>query len=223
LQEGDNVITAVATDSAGNTATTSITLYGQAAAYIRLTANTYAGLPPFETVLRLESSVDIFTLSITATDPMHAQVGSSLNETEHIVYLSAPGWYFITAEVGDEAGNIYTYTLALLAVHPTMLDTVLQARWGAMKQTLASRDIPRAVQNFTDETKGLYQGIFTVLSDQLPQLTQEMQALELISVVDHTAKYRIRRTQFAGGQMMTITYYLYFQVDSNGLWKILRY
>jgi hypothetical protein len=92
-----------------------------------------------------------------------------------------------------------------------------------MKHALATRNVAQAVQYFTDETKGLYQEVFAMLSDQLPQLMQEMHSIELIGVEDNAATYRMRRTQLYGGQLLTITYYAYFRPDRTGLWKILRY
>jgi hypothetical protein len=224
LEEGENVITVVATDNAGNMETTTITLYRDTSeGYIRLTADTYTGLAPFETVLRLDGPVDMTASSITVTDAVNAQVLSTTSEMAYIVRLLAPGLYFLTAEATDYAANIYTYTVAILVVDRTALDTMLQAKWGGMKHALANRDVAQAVQYFTDETKGLYQEIFALLSDQLPQLMQEMQDIELMAVEDNAATYRMRRTQLYGGQLLTITYYAYFRPDRTGLWKILRY
>jgi hypothetical protein len=224
LEEGENVITVVATDSAGNTETTTITLYRDTSeGYVRLTADTYTGLAPFETALRLDGPLDMTASSITVTDAVNAQVLATTSETAYIVRLSAPGLYLLTAEATDYAANVYTYTVAILVADRTALDTMLQAKWDGMKQALANRNVTQAVQYFTDETKGVYQEVFALLSDQLPQLMQEMDSIELISVEDNAATYRMRRTQLYGGQMLTITYYAYFRPDRHGLWKILRY
>ena len=34
------------------------------------------------------------------------------------------------------------------------------------------------------------------------------------------AKYRLRRQQTVGGLATMITYYVYFSVDSDGIWRI---
>ena len=157
------------------------------------------------------------------TGPGDAEVVATPDTTEFTVRLTATGLYFATAWASDDAGNLYNHTIALQVVDRTALDAVLQTRWDAMKQALASQDIPTAVNFFTDETKDLYQETFTVLLNQLPQLVQEMQDIQLIWAEDQAAKYRIRRTELYGGQLMTITYYIYFRTDGDGLWKILRY
>ena len=129
LEEGENVITVVATDSAGHTETTAITLYRDTSeGYVRLTADTSTGLAPFETVLRLDGPVDDTASSITVTDAVNAQVLATISETEYIVRLSAPGLYVLTAEATDYAANIYAYTVAIQVADRTALDTVLQAK-----------------------------------------------------------------------------------------------
>jgi hypothetical protein len=224
LQEGANLLSIVATDSTGNTATTALTVHREVTGgYIRLTANTYAGLAPFEATLRLDGPVTITAPSLFVTGPGDAEVVAAPDATEFTVRLTTTGLYFATAWASDDAGNLYNHTIALQVVDRTTLDTVLRGRWDGMKQALASRDIPTAVSFFTDETKELYQEAFTVLSNQLPQLVQEMQDIQLIWTGDQAAKYRIRRTELYGGQMRTITYYIYFHTDNDGLWKILRY
>ena len=47
-----------------------------------------------------------------------------------------------------------------------------------------------------------------------------MQDIQLVYVNDSVAKYRIRKNELYGGQMMTITYYIYFARDENGFWFI---
>jgi Glucodextranase, domain B len=224
LQEGENILTVLATDSAGNTASAFMTLYREATGgYISLTANTYAGFAPLETILRIEGSVPITASTLTVTGPETAEVVPGFEATDYMVRLTAAGLYVVTAEASDEDGNQYTHTLALLVRERTVLDTALRAKWDGMKQALANQNTPAAVNFFSDETKGLYQEIFTLLSPQLPQLVQEMQNIELVWAEDQTAQYRIRRHEQYGGQPLTVTYYIYFRVDGDGLWKILRY
>ncbi|MFZ5954927.1 MAG: hypothetical protein ACOYT4_00730 [Nanoarchaeota archaeon] len=52
---------------------------------------------------------------------------------------------------------------------------------------------------------------------------QEGGQIQLIYLKDNEAKYRIRREQLIDGQSETITYYIYFVKDENGLWKIDRF
>jgi parallel beta-helix repeat protein len=224
LQEGENILTVLAVDSAGNTASAFMTLYREATGgYIRLTAETYAGFAPLETTVHIESPVPLIASTVSVTGPGTAEVVLGAWITEYVVRLSATGLYTVTAEVSDEDGNQYTHTLALQVLALPTLDTALRARWNGMKQALANQDTHTAANFFTDETKELYREIFALLLPQLPQLVQEMQDIEMVWAADQTAQYRIRRQELYDGQPLTITHYIYFRVDSDGLWKILRY
>jgi len=52
------------------------------------------------------------------------------------------------------------------------------------------------------------------------QIINDMQDIELIYAKEGIAKYRINRDQMIAGTPTTITYYIYFMVDPNGIWKI---
>jgi hypothetical protein len=224
LQEGENILSVLATDSAGHSASTFVTVYSEATEVsLRLTADTSSGLAPFETTLRLEGNAPITASTLTVTGPGNAEVVPGLDATTYLVRLTAVGLYVVNAAASDEAGNQYTHSLALLVMDRTALDTALRARWDGMKQALSNQDTSAAVSFFADETKALYQELFTLLSPQLPQLVQDMQAIELMAVEGQSAQYRIRRHELYGGQPLTVTYYIYFRVDGDGLWKILRY
>jgi hypothetical protein len=50
-----------------------------------------------------------------------------------------------------------------------------------------------------------------------------MQNIEMIFAKGDRAKYRVKRDHNIGGQTVTITYYIYFSTDGNGLWKVEKY
>jgi hypothetical protein len=50
-----------------------------------------------------------------------------------------------------------------------------------------------------------------------------MQEIEIIFLEGNRAKYAINRDHDIDGQIITITYFIYFSRDINGLWKIERY
>lgn len=79
------------------------------------------------------------------------------------------------------------------------------------------------MEHFADESIDLYNELFTALHDQLPQIAQGMQDIQLINIVNNAAKYRIKRSETHGGQSVDVTYYIYFERDNNGLWKIKRF
>jgi hypothetical protein len=223
LEEGRNQITAIATDVNGNTETASVTvnvtLLGH---YIRLTANIESGIAPLETILTLDTSLDPTRLSVTYTGPADVEFLST-SENEYRVRLNVEGTYFFTAEGTDSAGVSYSDTVALSVLPKEALDTLLRGKWEGLKQKLESQNPQEAITYFVEEKKELYNEVFTVLYQKLPGIVQDMQNIQLIYVEDNAAKYRIRREEFHAGQMVNITYYIYFVRDRDGLWRIYRF
>jgi len=58
------------------------------------------------------------------------------------------------------------------------------------------------------------------LGQQLTPLVQDMQSIQIIYARNGIAKYRIRKSELYGGQVITLTYYIYFSKDKEGLWRI---
>jgi hypothetical protein len=123
----------------------------------------------------------------------------------------------------DGENRTYAAETAVQVLDRIQVDGLLQSRWSTMKSALTSRDIPVAVSLFADATKPLYNEIYTTLNDRLPAIAAAMQPIELVSIEDDVAIYRIRKNEFYNGSTLTITYYLYFAKDDQGVWKILRY
>jgi hypothetical protein len=65
--------------------------------------------------------------------------------------------------------------------------------------------------------------LFTVLLDQLPQIAAEMEQISMIDIMNNRAQYRIQRTETHNSGTHTITHYIYFVMDEDGIWKIYRF
>ena len=103
------------------------------------------------------------------------------------------------------------------------LDTVLRSQWNEMREALARNDIDKAVSYFAYENRELYREIYTALADQLPQVAQDLGDIKLIVIEHRTAKYRLIRKEIIKGKTYDITYYVYFILDRDGVWRIFRY
>jgi hypothetical protein len=114
------------------------------------------------------------------------------------------------------------YLLAAV-IDKAQIDALLKGKWEGMKGALASGNIESAVNFFDEESKEHYKDIFTTIAGRLSQLVQEMQDIQIITDSGKDAKYRIRRNELYNGQSLTVTYYIYWGIDQNGLWKIIRY
>ena len=134
--------------------------------------------------------------------------------------MTTNGIYFIMVDATDDNNNTYTDTAAVQVLDRAELDALLKAKWNGMKSALINGDINGALKYFAYPSKNEYEQIFTILSDQLPDIAANMEDIQLIYVNDIVAKYRIRKDEIIDGQNYRVTYYLHFVRDPFGLWSI---
>jgi hypothetical protein len=225
LTEGENIIEAVATDSYENTDTATITIQtNDITQAVVLSANITSGIAPLTAYFSVSTDVSNPIVSYQMDyegDGTIDYIGTTFEDISH-TYISE-GIYFPTLTTTDNQGNTFSDTIAVTVLSKTEIDTMLKGKWDKMKNYLAKQDIVKALNYYLEESKQLYEDIYTAFYDQLPQIAQEMQDIQLIYVKNNTAKYRLRENEFYGGKIETITYYIYFVVDKDGLWKIYRY
>ena len=118
---------------------------------------------------------------------------------------------------------VYQDTIAIIVLNKQQLDNLLKGKWEGMNSALTNQDIEKASTYYSEETKQIYNDLFNALYAYLPQIAQEMQGIQLIYLKNNTAKYRMRQNELYGGQNITLTYYIYFVIDKDGVWKIYRY
>ena len=92
-----------------------------------------------------------------------------------------------------------------------------------MKSALIAGDIQKALTYHHEGSRDKYESIYNFLGSNLQNLAQQMQDIALVYAKGERSKYRIRRDHNIDGQIVTVTYYIYFSKDGNGLWKIERY
>jgi YVTN family beta-propeller protein len=225
LTEGINTIKIIATDTEGNTATTEFEVTADTAQpYVALTANTESGISPLTVAFSASTAIPNSATTYNMDYDGNATIdytGSTFNEISHL--YSSPGIYFATLTVVDSASFSYTDTVGIVVMNLSDLDALLRAKWNAMKSHLANQNISQALNYHTEESRATYNAIYTALGSQLPQDIQAMQEIQMVYSQDNIAKYRIRKNETYGGNPMTITYYIYFVKDNNGIWTIYKY
>jgi len=223
LTEVSNTITATATDVSENTEAASITLISAPGEhYIDITASSESGLSPLEITLTLESSIDLTKATITYTGPTTIEF-LSMTVSEYRVKITTEGIYYFTVNITDSNGIPYQDTVAIKALLKTNIDNLLRSKWEGMKVALYNKDIPRSSSFLHSLSREMYQQAFGVIIDELPQIISDMQDIEMIYFDDGAAKYRINRVHDIDGTLQTITYYIYYTKDADGLWKIERF
>ncbi len=221
LEEGENTITATATDIVGNTYSISQTIYRASDDYIRITANPESGLSPLETTLSINGSFTIPSSSITYEGPGTVEILDSGIDT-HDIRIIGKGVYYITAEVTDDQDNTFTDTVAIGVIEEADLNTQLNMIFNQMKSELSTGNVEGAVQHFSETSREKYRTAFNSLSGSLSQIASDMGNIELIYSSNSVAKYRMYRPHDINGEIVDITYYIYFQIDSDGLWRIVQ-
>jgi hypothetical protein len=174
LEEGENTITAAATDAAGNTLSAEITVTADTTGdYIWITVDEESGVTPFEATLSVEGTFSFIDSVLTYTGPDEVEFLENPNENEYTVRIETPGLYFFIAEVDNE-GTTYADTIAILVMDQGELNALLRAKWEAMRQALAQSDIDTAVDYFANFSKEGYRETFNIVSSILPQISQDL-------------------------------------------------
>lgn len=225
LHTGENTIVATATDASGNQVRKEVTIHAYSAQEkVRLSALPASGIPDaagiFATELQAETNLSA-PIALYAWDfegdGTVEQSGANLSTVT--AQYRQPGLYFPRLTVTDMRGAVTAETTVVNVLPVADIDAVLQGKWHEMQGYLRIGNVDQAVSLFTDATQEKYRGLFTYLGDSLPQMAAEMDNIQLIYLHDGRAKYRIRRME--DGQ--EITYYIYFHLLSDGLWKIYQF
>lgn len=225
LSDGPNIIIVNAVDTGGNAASVSITLNADTSApHITLKADIESGLPPFGTYFSVSTQIpnEVVNYRIDFEGDGIYDYDDLTFDNINTMYQSE-GTYYPVLTITDNQNITYTDTIAIVALSISETDTVLNMKWGSMKALMLRQNVGGALNHFSDESRNLYNELFTALYDQLPQIAQGMQGIQVIYVKNNAAKYRIRRSEVYGGQMVVVTYYIYFERDKDGLWKIKRF
>jgi len=134
-----------------------------------------------------------------------------------------PGIYrpALTAILAD--GTSFQSEALLLVEDRSAVDALLTGRWVAVSSALQAQSVEAALASFVPESQEKYRRLFTGLADELPAIYASLPTPEFVKVQGHLAQYRIRRSQLWEGQPKTLTYYVWYARDAQGLWKVRAY
>jgi ribosomal protein S30 len=215
LEEGANTIEVVATDTEGNTVTTTVVASGVIAnQYINLTANTESGISPLEVVLTIDSSLNLANASLTYTGPGEAEFLST-SLSEYTVKLTAEGIYYFTVSI-ISGGTLYQDSMGIVVLSEAELDALLRGKWESMRNRLAIGDIEGALVFFHEDARQDYRDLFNVLSSMLSTIVQDMSDIQMIEYHGNAAIYDIQTSRDG----IEYSFQLLFTKDSAGVWRI---
>lgn len=218
LSLGLNTLTATATNSCGMqaTATTQVDVQNLEEPLLILSASPPGGVAPLE--------VHFAALAIPP-NPVASYRWNFTTQTEPELSFTydLPGLYLPQVTVTDTKGLTYTATAVVYVLDPARLNTLLQAKWGKMREALRRGDVDHALNYFTRGSQDRYRKIFDSIRDKLGEQAAALQDVVLVSFTGSTAKYRIQRDAMVNGQPRTLTYWVYFIQDTDGIWRIKQF
>jgi hypothetical protein len=155
LQQGQNTITATATDSIGLSAQATTTIIADPQPQMLqlsvipdsgIMITDLNGTTSFDTTMEVSTSLTNTTAAYawdTNGDGIPEQTG--INLTQITASYQAPGLYFPTITTTDAMGNVYTDTAIVNVLDRNTMDTLLKAKWEGMKGAVMSGNIDTAL------------------------------------------------------------------------------
>jgi len=225
VAEGEDIIYAFATDSAGNTTDESITVTLEPQPKrLDLRSVPKSGLVPFETEIITDSNFELAeAVSVSYMGPDELDSFLVTGDDVLTAQASVPGIYYFTGTARDQSGTGYDDMVAVLAVDRAALDALLQAKWSGMKDAMRAGDIEGAVSYFAYDQQETFRQIYTLVAGELAQIATDMQSIEMIYQKNDVAEYRLRKDIIFKGEPLSATFYVYFQKEPDGIWRIWDY
>ena len=215
LADGVNIVTVTATDTAGSTATSTVSVSAITGNFIRLSPTIVSGIAPLEALLKIDGTFGITNAVMSASGPVQPQVTGTAPD-EYTVKLIAEGSYTFTVSATGPDGNTYQDSVTITVMNQTELDRLLKAKWEGMKTKLASQDVEGALNFFTEQSQDSFRTNFTVLAPYLPEIISGMGEFNLVKVTEHFAECDIRSVR--NGE--TYSFLVLFVQDYSGKWGI---
>ncbi|MCK9296588.1 MAG: fibronectin type III domain-containing protein [Desulfobulbaceae bacterium] len=223
LATGVNTITAMAMDGGGNVALVTINVTCQPATdFIELIPEAESGIAPFSGNFSITATFDMATATtaVSAVGPVALDSVAVIDSEHFTTMVSVPGLYVVTAQVTDATGEAYTDAAAILIMDKNALDGLLKSKWNGMKTALAGGNIEEGLVYFLPQSKERYRDALQAISADLPQIFANLPDVEMIYAKERRVKYRVNRLHDVNGTPVTITYYVYFVKNLQGIWQI---
>jgi len=166
---------------------------------------------PVETAVRMEISPD-GTGAQPWPPPWTAEQGGRRKFT-----YDRPGRYDLTVWLHEPNGRVTPYPTAITVSTPADFDAELVGRWETLKARLAAADLAGALECMHTDARKKYEPTFKALFvDRRTRVDDALTSIRLVEMRGTGAEYEMRRT----GPRGTLSYYVRFLVDVDGVWRI---
>jgi hypothetical protein len=212
-------LTAVATTGSGDTATRAVTVavadLGENALALR--AHPGTGGVPLTTSFSLHGGPVPARIELDLDGDGQADFDGATLDGQTFTY-PAPGLFFPSVRVVDAQGGTFTATGLVQVLDPAALETLLQARWSALRDALSQGDVPGAVALFAGASRDAYREQLTALAGAgaLPQVAADLGAITPVKLLDRAAEYELRAVQRGA----LYSFQVLFVIDTDGIWRL---
>jgi hypothetical protein len=119
-------------------------------------------------------------------------------------------------QVTDSSGSARTATALVQVVAQAQLDSMLQAKWSAMKNALRQGDVNGTLSYILTERRTTYQGMFSALTIPFADIDQLLTNINFVRIRGIDAEYEM--SVIKGG--VEYSYMVLFSIDEDGVWRI---
>jgi len=129
---------------------------------------------------------------------------------------SQPGLYVPVVSVVDAQGQRVTMSDVVHVFDRPGLDSLLQAKWGNLRDALRRGDIAQALALISERSRTRYQQALAALTPDLPAIDAILTDVRFMRARELEAIFEMSRTD-AG---LLKTFEVRFHVDADGFWRL---
>jgi len=221
LLPGDNSLAISAADVNGLAAATTRTVTATSGYYLRIVPNVDSGTAPLNITFQLRGSFPIAVPTFATSGPVQVALTSD-DATTFSAVISCEGTYTVTASATGPDGQQYSDSVTFTVVSANQLQTLLQAKWDALKAGLQANDVNKVVSYLPTYLQTDYLDTLNSLGSAVAVLADYMTPIEFVGIVGGRAKFLNYRTEQLQGQPVLLAFPIYF-IQENGIWKLSKF
>ena len=174
-----------------------------------------SGIAPLTVRLSVPGDAATVRVELDADGDGVAELAAERFEDHEVVY-TRPGVYVVQARITDMSGLVAVASAVVRVFDPIVLDTLLRAKWAAMRDALRRGDVAAGVGHIVARRRAEYETAFHVLAASLPAIDTILTDLRPVKVRNAAAIYEMRRTDDG----VLRSFEVRFAVDGDGVWRV---
>ena len=216
---GTNTITAVATNPAGQSATTAVTVTASGSAPdLVLHADISRGVAPLSVTFTYEfrSTQTIDKLAIDFNGDGRDDFSTRKPPTMVQNTYTNPGLFMATLTITDNLRTTHKATVGIEVGTSDARDSLFRSVWDTMNAALVRGDVPTALASLNVRAQERYAPVFNDLVAEMPAIVASYSAPQFVSADSDYFEYAINRVIDGENQIFLV----YLLRDGDGVWRM---